>query len=171
LEFEVGDLVMLKVSPMKGVRRFGKRGKLAPRYIGPFRVLARIGAVSYRLQLPAELADVHDVFHVSMLRKFFRDEEREQIVDLSDLDLQPDLTTVEMPVRVLDREVKELRHKVIPLVKVLWNRGGVEEASWEREEDMRRDFPQLFLDEVLRYLNLSFHLFVLIVFCFLAIDS
>jgi len=106
-----------------------------------------------------------------MLRRFFRDEEQEQIVDLLDLDLQPDLTTVEMPVRVLDREVKELRHKVIPLLKVLWNRGGVEEASWEREEDMRQYFPQLFLDEVLRYLILSFHLFVLIVFCFLAIDS
>jgi hypothetical protein len=141
LEFEVGDLVMLKVSPMKGVRRFGKRGKLAPRYIGPFRVLARIGAVSYRLQLPATLADVHDVFHVSMLRRHFRDEERGQIVDLSDLDLQPDLTSVEMPIRVLAREVKELRHKVIPLVKVQWNRGGVEETSWEREEDMRRDYP------------------------------
>jgi hypothetical protein len=156
LEFEVGDLVMLKVSPMKGVRRFGKRGKLAPRYIGPFRVLARIGAVSYRLQLPAELAGVHDVFHVSMLRRHFRDEEREQIVDLSDLDLQPDLTTVEMPVRVLDREVKVLRHKQIPLLKVLWSRRGVEETSWEREEDMRRDYPQLFGDEVLLYLHLSF---------------
>jgi hypothetical protein len=88
LEFEVGDLVMLKVSPMKGVRRFGKRGKLAPRYIGPFRVVARIGAVSYRLDLPAELADVHDVFHVSMLRRHLRDAEREQIVDLSELELQ-----------------------------------------------------------------------------------
>ena len=76
-----------------------------------------------------------------MLWRHFRDEEREQIVDLSDLDLQPDLTTVKMPVRVLDREVKELRYKVIPLLKVLWNRGGVEEASWEREKDMRRDFP------------------------------
>ena len=77
LEFEVGDLVMLKVSPMKGVRRFGKRGKLAPRYIGPFRVSARIGDVSYMLDLPAALADVHDVFHVSMLRGHFRDNERE----------------------------------------------------------------------------------------------
>ena len=131
LEFEVGDLVMLKVSPMKGVRCFGKRGKLAPRYIGPFRVLARIGAVSYRLQLPAALADVHDIFHVSMLRRHFRDEEREHIVDLSELDLQPDLTSVEMPVRVLAREVKELRNKRITLLKVQWNRGGVEETSWE----------------------------------------
>jgi len=88
LEFEVGDFVMLKVSLMKGVRRFGKRGKLALRYIGPFRVIARIGAVSYRLDLPAELADVHDVFHVSMLRRHLRDAEREQIVELSKMELQ-----------------------------------------------------------------------------------
>jgi len=128
LEFEVGDLVMLKVLPMKGVRRFGKRGKLAPRYIGPFRVISRIGDVSYRLDLPAALADVHDVFHVSMLRRHIRDDEREQIVDLADLELQPDLTTVEMPVKVLAREVKELRNKRIPLLKVLRNRGGVEET-------------------------------------------
>ena len=148
LEFEVGDLVMLKVSPMKGVRRFGKRGKLSPRYIGPFRVIARIGDVSYRLDLPAELADVHDVFHVSMLRRHLRDAEREQIADLSELELQSDLTSVELPVRVLAREVKELRNKRIPLLKVQWNRGSVEETSWEREEDMRRDYPQLFLEEV-----------------------
>ena len=122
---------MLKVSPMKGVRRFGKRGKLAPRYIGPFRVVARIRVVSYKLELPAALSDVHDVFHVSMLRRHLRDDEQEQIVDLSKLELHPDLTTVEMLVRVLAREVKELRNKRIPLLKVQWNRGGVEETSWE----------------------------------------
>ena len=83
-----------------------------------------------------------------MLRRHFRDEERAQIVDLSELELQSDLTTVEMPVRVLAREVKELRHKKIPLLKVQWNRGGVEETYWEREEEMRRDFPQLFFEEV-----------------------
>ena len=148
MEFEISDLVMLMVSPMKGVRHFGKKGKLPPRYIGSFRVIARIGMVSYRLELPAELADVHDVFHVSMLKKYLRDDEHEQTVDFAELHLQPDLTTVEVPVRVLAREVKELRHKLIPLVKVQWNRHGVEEASWEREEDMRWDFPQLFEEEV-----------------------
>ena len=103
--------------------------------------------VSYWLELPAGLLDVHDILHVSMLKKHLRDDEQERTVDLSELELQPDLTTVEIPVRVLAREVKELSHKLIPLVKVQWNRHGVEEASWEREEDMCRDFLQLFEDE------------------------
>ena len=148
MEFEIGDFVMLKVSPMKGVRRFGKKGKLAPRYIGPFRISERIGAVSYRLELPSSLSDVHDVFHISMLKKHLRDEDQQRIVDVSDIQLQPDMTTVETPVRILAKENKRLRNKTIPLVKVQWNRQGVEEASWEREEDMCRDYPKLFDDEV-----------------------
>jgi predicted Ser/Thr protein kinase len=79
-----------------------------------------------------------------MLRKHLRDEEQQQVSDLSDLDLQPDISTVELPVRILAREDKQLRNKIIPLVKVQWSRRGTEEASWEREEDMRRDFPELF---------------------------
>jgi hypothetical protein len=158
LEFAVGDFVLLKVSPMKGVRRFGKRGKLAPRYVGPFRISERIGAVSYRLELPQSLSSVHDVFHISMLRKHLRDEEQQQMSDLADLDLQPDISTVELPVRILAREEKQLRNKVIPLVKVQWSRRGVEEASWEREEDMRRDFPDLFEEEVQRSIVRSFYL-------------
>lgn len=87
LEFEVGDLVMLKVSPMKGVRRFGKRGKLAPRFVRPFSITERIGAVSYRLALPESMPGVHDVFHVSMLRKHIRDEDQPRVVDISDVQL------------------------------------------------------------------------------------
>ena len=87
MEFTVGDMVILKVSPMKGVRRFGKKGKLAPRYVGPFGVLERIGNVAYTLELPPQLAGVHDVFHVSMLRKHVRDGEQEAIVDYRGLDI------------------------------------------------------------------------------------
>ena len=104
--------------------------------------------MSYRLQLPASLSEVHDVFHVSMLRRHLRGEEQDRVVDLTDLQLQPDLTTTEAPVCILAREEKKLRNKVIPLVKVQWNRRGVEEASWEREEDMRRDYPDLFHGQV-----------------------
>jgi hypothetical protein len=146
LVFEVGDLVMLKVSPMKGVKHFRKKGKLAPRFVGPVRIIGKVGKVSYQVELPESLSGVHNVFHISMLRKHLRDEELSQVTDLSDLQLQPDFTTTEVPVRILAREDKRLRNKTIPLVKVLWQRHGVEEASWEREEDVRRDFPQLFDD-------------------------
>jgi hypothetical protein len=148
LEFQVGDFVMLKVSPMKGVRRFSRKGKLAPRYVGPFRVNKRIRVVYYRLDVPASMASVHDVFHISMLRKHLRDEEQQRLVDVSDLDLQSDINTVEHPFCILAREEKRLRNKVIPLVKVQWNRHNTEEASWKRKEDMRRDYPQLFEEEV-----------------------
>jgi transposase InsO family protein len=158
LEFQVGDFVMLKVSPMKGVRRFGRKGKLAPRYVGPFRISERIGAVSYRLELPASLAGVHDVFHISMLRKHLRDEEQDRVADLTDVEIQSDVSTVEHPVCILAREEKKLRNKVIPLVKVQWSRRGAEEASWEREEDMRRDYPQLFEEQVY-YLYLFIYIF------------
>jgi hypothetical protein len=144
LEFGMGDLVMLKVSPMKGIQRFGVKGKLAPRYVGPFKIIKRVGAVAYQLELPASLAGVHDVFHISMLKKHLRDVEQQQVVDLEDMRLLPDMTTEEVPIKILAYEEKHLRNKIIPLVKVQWQRQGVEEASWEREEDMRRDFPHLF---------------------------
>lgn len=139
-EFAVGDLVMLKVSPMKGVRRFGKKGKLTSKFIGPFRIIVRIRAVLYRLDLPESIAGVHDVFHVSMLRKHLGGEEQQHVADLSELQLQPDLTTVEASVHVLAREDKRQRNKVIPLVKVQLNCSSMEEVSWEREEDMHRVF-------------------------------
>ena len=118
LEFQVGDLVMLKVSPMKGVQRFGRRGKLAPRYIGPFQILERIGAVSYRLDLPASMSSIHKVFHVSMLKKHLHDEEQQRVLDAPEIELQEDLTIIEIPVCILVREEKRLRNKAISLVKV-----------------------------------------------------
>jgi hypothetical protein len=150
LEFVVGDFVLLKVSPMKGVKRFGKKGKLAPRYVGPFRISERVGAVSYRLELPESLSSVHSVFHISMLRKHLRDQEQHQVSDISDIQLEQDFSTVEVPICILAKETKQLRNKIIPLVKVQWSRQGTEEASWEREEDMRRDYPQLFEETVQR---------------------
>ena len=140
LEFEVGYFVMLKVSPMKDVKRFGRKGKLTPRYIRSFKIFERVGVVSYCLELPATLKDVHDVLHLSMLRKYLRDEEQLQVMPLSELQLQLNAITAETPLCILAKEDKKLRNKIIPLVKVQWSRRGVEEASWGREKDMRRDY-------------------------------
>ena len=103
---------------MKGVQRFGRRGKLAPRYIGPSWILERIRAVSYRLDLPASMSSVHNVFHISMIKKHLHDEEQQRVMDVPEIELQDDLTTIEIPVSILAREDKRLRNKVIPLVKV-----------------------------------------------------
>ncbi|KAL4023841.1 hypothetical protein IC575_017609 [Cucumis melo] len=142
LEFEIGDKVFLKVAPMKGVLRFERRGKLSPRFVGPFEILERIGLVAYRLALPPSLSAVHDVFHVSMLRKYVPDPSH--VVDYEPLEIDENLSYVEQPVEVLAREVKTLRNKQIPLVKVLWRNHRVEEATWEREDDMRSRYPDLF---------------------------
>ncbi|KAL0556510.1 hypothetical protein IC582_005024 [Cucumis melo] len=142
LEFEIGDKVFLKVAPMKGVLRFERRGKLSPRFVGPFEILERIGPVAYRLALPPSLSAVHDVFHVSMLRKYVPDPSH--VVDYEPLEIDENLSYVEQPVEVLAREVKTLRNKEIPLVKVLWRNHRIEEATWEREDDMRSRYPELF---------------------------
>ncbi|KAA0052789.1 pol protein [Cucumis melo var. makuwa] len=142
LEFDVGDKVFLKVAPMKGVLRFERRGKLSPRFVGPFEILERIGPLAYRLALPPSLLAVHDVFHVSMLRKYVSDPSH--VVDYEPLEIDENLTYTEQPVGVLAREVKMLRNREIPLVKVLWQNHRVEEATWEREDDMRSCYPELF---------------------------
>ncbi|KAL0544441.1 hypothetical protein IC582_019556 [Cucumis melo] len=142
LEFEVGDKVFLKVAPMRGVLRFEKRGKLSPRFVGPFEILERIGPVAYRLALPPSLTTAHDVFHVSMLRKYVPDPSH--VVDYEPLEIDENLSYTEQPVEILAREVKTLRNKEIPLVKVLWRNHRVEEATWEREDDMRSRYPELF---------------------------
>ncbi|KAA0054489.1 hypothetical protein IC582_026393 [Cucumis melo] len=131
LEFNVGDKVFLKVAPMKGVLRFEKKGKLSPRFVGPFEILEQISPVAYRLALPPSLSTVHDVFHVSMLRKYVTDPSH--VVDYEPLEIDENLNYVEQPVGILAREVKMLRNKGIPLVKVLWQNQKVEEATWERK--------------------------------------
>ncbi|KAL0556134.1 hypothetical protein IC582_004644 [Cucumis melo] len=140
--FVVGDKVFLKVAPMRGVVRFERRGKQSPRFVGPFEILERIGPVAYRLALPPSLSTVHDLFHVSMLRKYVPDPSH--VVDYEPLEIDENLSYTEQPVEVLAREVKTLRNKEIPLVKVLWRNHRVEEATWEREDDMRSRYPELF---------------------------
>ncbi|KAL0548949.1 hypothetical protein IC582_013427 [Cucumis melo] len=118
LEFEVGDMVFLKVAPMKGVLRFEKKGKLSPRFVGPFEILERIGPVAYRLALPPSFSAVHDVFHVSMLRRYVADPTH--VVDFEPLQISENLSYEEQPVEILARKVKKLRSREISLVKVLW---------------------------------------------------
>ncbi|KAL4010611.1 hypothetical protein IC575_030113 [Cucumis melo] len=142
LKFDVGDKVFLKVAPMKGVLRFERRRKLSPRFVGPFEILERIGPVAYRLALSPSLSAVHDMFHVSMLRKYVTDPSH--VVDYEPLEINENLSNSEQPVEVLAREVKMLRNREIPLVKVLWRNHKVEEATWEREDDMRARYQELF---------------------------
>lgn len=142
LEFSVGDMVLLKVSPWKGVVRFEKRSKLSPRYTGPFKILARVGPAAYRLDLPAELSSVHNVFHVSQLKKCLADDSL--LVPLENLQIDDRLHFVEEPIEILDRNVKRLRQSRIPIVKVRWNSRFGAEFTWEREDEMLRKYPHLF---------------------------
>ena len=138
----MGDRVFLRVLPRKGMIRQGKWGKLGPRYVGPFEVLQRIGQVAYRLQLPTSLGGMHNVFHVSRLKKYYPDPQH--VLSTDEIELQEDLTFEERPVKILDRKVKALRTKTVPLVKVLWQYHDVQEATWETEERMREKYPQMF---------------------------
>ncbi|XP_065854728.1 uncharacterized protein [Euphorbia lathyris] len=142
VEFQIGDHVFLKVSPMKGIMRFGKKGKLSPRYVGPFEILERIGAVAYRLALPPDFSKVHPVFHISMLRKYIHD--ASHVLQPQTIQVRDDLTYEEQPIGILDNQVRKLRSKEIPLVKVLWQNHSSSEATWETESEMRVRYPHLF---------------------------
>ncbi|GJR32092.1 putative reverse transcriptase domain-containing protein [Tanacetum coccineum] len=142
LEFLVGDRVMLKVSPYKGIFRFGKRGKINPRYIGPFKILERIGPVAYKLELLKELSSIHNTFHVSNLKKCLSDESL--IIPMKELQLDDKLNFVEEPVEVMDREIKQLKRSHIPIVKVRWNSKRGPEFTWEREDEIHAKYPHLF---------------------------
>ncbi len=122
--------------------RFGKKGKLSPSFIGPYDVIERVGPVAYRLALPLELDKIHNVFHVAMLKRYRSNPSH--VISAKEIIVQPGLTYEEEPIRILAREVKELRNKRIPLVKVLWRHNNTKEATWEREDKMRQQFPQLF---------------------------
>ena len=134
--------MFLKVSPMKGVMRFGKKGKFAPRYIGPFEILERIGMVAYRLALPPDMSQVHPVFHVLMLRKYISDPSH--VLQPQSVELNEDLTFEEEPIAIVDYQVRQLKSKVILMVKVLWRSNNVEEHAWETEAEMRAAYPYLF---------------------------
>ena len=136
-----GEQVLLKVSPMKGVMRFGKRGKLSPRYNGQFEVLKRVGEVAYELALPPGLSGVHPVFHVSMLKKYHGD--GNYIIRWDSVLLDENLSYEEELVPILDREVHKLRSKEIASIKVQWKDRPVEESTWESEVDMKERYRRL----------------------------
>ncbi|GJT31782.1 putative reverse transcriptase domain-containing protein [Tanacetum coccineum] len=142
LEFQVGDKVMLKVSPWKGVIRFGKRGKLNPRYIGPFKIIAKVGTVAYRLELPEKFSRVHSTLYVSKLKKCMADEPLAILLD--EIQVDDKLNFIEEPVEIMDREDKRLKQSRIPIVKVSWNSKRGPEFTWEREDQMQKKYPHLF---------------------------
>ncbi|KAD7476938.1 hypothetical protein E3N88_00074 [Mikania micrantha] len=142
IEFNVGDRVLLKVSPWKGIIRFSKRGKLSPRYIRPFRIKARVGKVAYRLDLPKELNGIHPTFHVSHLRKCLADEQAH--VPLDDIEVDNRLNYVEETIAIVDTKEKQLGNKMVRQVKVWWKHPKGSDATWEYEEEMRRLYPHLF---------------------------
>ena len=139
LEFEVGDHVFLKVIPKRGVVRFGRRGKLSPRFIGPFEILERIGTVAYRLALPPSMSGVYEAFHVSMLRRYTPDPAH--VVDWGQVEIDTDGTFEKGPVCIVDSRDRVLRRKTVRLVRVLWRHCGVEESTWEREDTMQLPIP------------------------------
>ncbi|GKC57412.1 putative reverse transcriptase domain-containing protein [Tanacetum coccineum] len=154
LVLEMTDKVVLikekaqsgEVSPWNGVMHFGKKGKLASRYVGLFKILERIGLVTYRLRLLEELSSVHDTFHVSNLKKCLADANLHVLLD--EIKVDKTLCFVGEPVEIMDREIKKLKHKKIALVKVRWNSKCGPEFTWEYEDQMRIKYPHLFVDRV-----------------------
>ncbi|GKF43719.1 hypothetical protein Tco_0130271, partial [Tanacetum coccineum] len=142
IEFQIGDKVMLKVSPWKGVIRFGKQGKLNPRYIGPFKIIDKVGTITYHLELPEQLSRVHSTFHVSNLKKCMVDEPL--AIPLDEIQIDNKLYFIEEPVEIMDREVKRLKQSHIPIVKIRWNSRRGPEFTWEREDQMQKKNPYLF---------------------------
>ena len=145
--YEVGDIVYLHVSTLRGVKRFGVKGKLAPRFVGPYKVLERMGEVAYKLELLEGLSGVHDVFHVSQLKKChaeMADIPLRDTVPLETIQLDNDLTYEKKPVKILEFASRVTRIKVIKFCKVQWSHHTEDEATWEREEGLRKDHPHLF---------------------------
>ncbi|KAI3707408.1 hypothetical protein L6452_25905 [Arctium lappa] len=142
LEFQSGDKVLLKVSPWKGLVRFGKRGKLSPGYIGPFVMLERIGPVAYKLKLPQVLSAIQDTFHESNLKKCLTDESL--VINPEEVQIVERLRFVEKLIEIVDREVKRLRRSKIPILKIHWNSRLGPEYTWEPEDHMKLKYPHLF---------------------------
>jgi hypothetical protein len=143
MEFEVGDHVYLRVSPMKGVKRFGVKGKLVPRYIGPFPILKKCGTVAYKLDLPPSLAGVHNIFHMSQLKKCLKAPVDVVLPEMTPL--EADLSYPEHPIKVLDQKDRATRHKTIKFFKIQWSNHSKEEATWESEDFLRSCHPDFVL--------------------------
>jgi hypothetical protein len=141
--FQEGDYVYLNVSPIRGLRRFKVNGKFSPRFIGPFKILERVGEVAYRLELPTQLVDVHDVFHISQLKKGFNPHDKE-LLHMVELNNKEDLTIVEHPICILDTMTGVTRNSVIEMCKVQWSNHVEDEATWEKEDELKAEFPDLF---------------------------
>jgi hypothetical protein len=146
LIFEEGDFVYLKVSPMRGVKRFQVKGKLAPRFVGPYPIIGRVGPATYRLELPESMSDINNVFHVSQLRKCLQVPENH--IEEETIQIQKDLQYQEKPVKILDSTVRKTRNSEVRLCKVQWSREGEEEATWGSEDSLRREYPYLFSSPV-----------------------
>ncbi|GKC25211.1 hypothetical protein Tco_1027361 [Tanacetum coccineum] len=142
LKFSVGNYVLLKVSPWKGVVRFGKKGKLAPRFVGPFEIIEKVGPVAYRLDLPEELDGVHDTFHVLNLKECLVDPTLQ--LPLDEIRVDDRLNFMEERVEILEREFKKLKQSRIEIVKVQWNSKCGPEFTWEREDQMKLKYSHLF---------------------------
>jgi hypothetical protein len=142
LQFQVRDFVYLRVSPTRGIQRFGVKGKLSPQYIGPFEILEICGPIAYRLQLPFQLAAVHNIFHVSQLRKCIKIPTK--IIDPQTIEIEPDLTYTEHPLKVLDTKERSTRRETIRMYKIQWNHHTEEEATWETESYLQHNFPGFF---------------------------
>ncbi|GJY41675.1 putative reverse transcriptase domain-containing protein [Tanacetum coccineum] len=142
LEFQDGDKVMLKVSPWKGVIRFGKQRKLNSRYIEPFKVLEKVGTVAYKIELSQQLSRVHSTFHLSNLKKCLSDESL--VIPLDEIHIDDKLHFIEEPVEIMDREVKRLKQSRIPIIKVRWNLRRGPKFTWEREDQFKKKYPHLF---------------------------
>nr|GEZ74747.1 putative reverse transcriptase domain-containing protein [Tanacetum cinerariifolium] len=141
MEFEVGNLVMLKVSPWKDVIRIGKRGKLSPRYVVPFKIIKRIGPIAYKLELPNKLHGIHNTFNISNLKKCLADEN--VVIPLEETQLDDKLYFIKEPVEIMDQEVKQLKQSRIPIVKVRWNSRHGPKYTWEREDFFKRNYPHM----------------------------
>ncbi|GJV48592.1 putative reverse transcriptase domain-containing protein [Tanacetum coccineum] len=146
LEFQVGDKVMLKVSPWKRVIRFSKQEKLNPCYIGPFRIIDKVGTVAYRLELPEQLSRVHSTFHVSNLKKCLVD--KPLAIPLDEIQVEDKLHFIKEPVEIMDHEVKRINQSRIPIVKVRWNSRRGSEFTWERKDQMQKKYPHFFPSSV-----------------------
>jgi hypothetical protein len=142
----VGDFIYLRVTPLKGMKHFHVKGKLAPRYIGPYKILERRGGMSYKLELPPKLSEFHDVFHVSQLRKCLQVPNKPETfkeIDQATIDLNHNLTYRERPIQILEKDVRLTQRRKINMYKVKWSNHTENEATWEREDYLQQEFPEL----------------------------